>query len=286
MTEAYDHTIAITGATGQLGGRVARLLSERGVRQRLVVRDAARAPRLTRAEAAVAPGYHDYVGMMLAMRGADTMFMVSGRESPTRVEEHLTAVDAAIEAGVRRIVYTSLVHATPDATFTLARHHHATEEHIRASGLEYTFLRDNMYLDMLPEMAGGGVIRGPGGDGRAGFVARDDVADVAAAVLTGDGHAGETYTVTGAESLSLEECARIMSEAIGQPVRYHDETLGEAYASRAHFGAPAFEVEGWVTSYQAIAAGEFDVVTDVVQRLTGHPAMTLRELLTGAATPR
>lgn len=274
-------TIAVTGSTGALGGRVAARLSERGLAQRLVVRDAARAPRLPGAEVAVAPGYHDRAGMVEALRGTSTLFLVSGRESATRVEEHRTAIDAAVEAGVGRVVYTSFLGAADDATFTLARHHAQTERYVREAGLAFTFLRDSMYLDFVPFFASAeGVIRGPAGEGRAAYVAREDVADVAAAVLTDpDAHDGATYDVTGGERLSLAEAAAILTEETGRTVSYVEETEEDAYASRASFGAPAFEVEGWVTSYQALASGELDVVSDAVERIAGHPPLGLRAFL-------
>ena len=113
-------TSAITGATGELGRRVAQRLGDRGLSQRLVVRDPSRAPKLPGADIAISPGYHDRAAMTAAFTGADTVFLVSGRESATRVEEHLSAIDAAVDAGVRRIVYTSFLGAAPDCTFTLS----------------------------------------------------------------------------------------------------------------------------------------------------------------------
>ena len=246
----------------------------------MIVRDPARAPALEGAEVAVAAGYHAGDEMAAALRGADTVFLVSGRESPTRLDEHKSAVDAAVRAGVERIVYTSFANASPDTAFILGRQHHATEQHIRASGVAYTFLRDNMYLDFVPFMTSPeGVIAGPAGDGAAAFVARDDVADVALAVLTEPGHEDAAYTLTGGTAMTLADAAAVMTEVTGRQVVYKDETIEEAYASRAHFGAPDWEVEGWVTSYVAVARGELATVTDAVDRLTGHPPMTLPELL-------
>src|SRR5215217_10711 len=218
--------IAVCGATGELGGRVAARLNARGVPIRMIVRDAARAPALDGAEVAVAAGYHAGDEMTAALRGAETVFLVSGRESPTRLDEHKSAVDAAARAGVERIVYTSFANASPDTAFILGRQHHATEEHIRASGVAYTFLRDNLYLDFVPFFASPeGVIAGPAGDGAAAFVARDDVADVAVAALTESGHDAQAYTLTGGKALTLAEAAAVMSEAIGRKVVYKDETI-------------------------------------------------------------
>ena len=273
-------TFAITGATGELGGRVARGLAALGATQRLVVRDAGRAPDLAGAEVAISPGYHDRGAMAAAFEGIDTVLLVSGRESASRVEEHATAIDAAVDAGVRRIVYTSFLGAAPDCTFTLGRQHWATEQHLRASGLAWTFLQNALYLEAFAHFVGpDGAIRGPAGHGRTGAVARDDVAEAAVAVLTGAGHDGRTYRLTGAEAISLQEAADVLSEVTGRPISYIEETEEEAYRSRANLGAPAFEVEGWVTSYLAMRAGELDVVTDDVAALTGRPAQTLRPYL-------
>jgi NAD(P)H dehydrogenase (quinone) len=271
--------VAVSGATGAVGGKVATRLAESGLSQRLIVRDRSRAPDLPGAEAAQA-SYDDPQAMRRALAGARTFFMVSGGEAHDRVRQHIAAVDAAVAAGVERIVYLSFLGAAPEATFTFARDHWYTEEHVRATGLRHTFLRDSMYLDFLPVMAGtDGVIRGPAGDGRVAAVARDDIADVAVAVLLGDGHDGRTYDVTGPEAITLHQVAQELSRVTGRSITYHAETLEEAYASRASYGAPEWEVEGWVTSYAAIATGEMDVVSDTVSRLTGHEPMTLADFL-------
>jgi NAD(P)H dehydrogenase (quinone) len=195
---------------------------------------------------------------------------------------HAAVVDAAVAAGVERIVYTSFLAAGPECTFTFGRDHWHTEERIKASGLRHTFLRDNIYLDLLPRMAGAdGVIRGPAGDGRVAAVARDDIADAAVAVLgdAGDSHDGRTYDMTGPEALTMGEVAEELSRAAGRTVTYQAETLEEAYASRASYGAPDWQVAGWVTTYVAIANGDVEAVSGDVAALTGHPPMSLAEFL-------
>lgn len=272
--------IAVTGATGELGGRVARRIDGIGAPQRLIVRDPARAPALAAAELAIVPSYADREAMRDGLVDVDTLFLVSGRESADRVAQHVTAINAAVDAGVERIVYTSFLGAAPDATFTLARHHYQTEQHIRASGLPFTFLRSSMYADFVPLLAGADdVIRGPAGDGRIAFVARDDIADAAAEVLTTYGHDDQTYELTGPEAITIAEAAAELARATGRPIRYERETLDEARASRAPSGAPDWEIEGWVTSYAAIATGEMDVVSDAVERLAGHRPLGLAEYL-------
>lgn len=275
--------IGVTGATGAVGGRVARRLAAAGVEQRLVVRDPRRVPDLPGASVAQAE-YADAAAARRALAGVPVLFMVSGSEAPDRVDQHRTFVDAAAAAGVQHLVYLSFAGARPDATFTLARDHWATEEHIRASGLAATFLRDNLYADFLPRMVGeDGVLRGPAGDGALAAVAQDDIADVAtAALLAPDAHAGKTYELTGPEALTLHDVAALLTEVTGRPVRYHDETVEEAYRSRAVYAAPPWQVDAWVSTYLAIAAGEFATVTDDVRRLTGHEATSLRQLFAGS----
>ena len=273
-------TIAVTGATGALGGRVAANLAARGVPQRLIVRDAGRAPRLPGAELAIAAGYADVGAMTAALRGIETLFLVSGREAPGRVAEHTSAIDAALAAGVTRIVYVSFLNAAPDATFTLARDHSATEAYIRARGVAFTFLQDSLYLDFIPLMTSpDGVIAGPAGDGVVACVARADIADVATDVLTGDTHDGRTYRLTGPEAFSLSQAADALTAVSGRTIVYRNESIEEAYASRAVYDAPAFEVKGWVTSYVAIANGELATVTNDVFEVIGRRPQSLAEFL-------
>lgn len=275
----HQPTIAITGVTGKIGGAVATELQDLAPRLRLLVRNPSRAPRLE-GQLAVAD-YSDAAASREALAGVNVLFMVSAGESPERVQQHEVFVDAAAAAGVKHIVYTSFLGAKPDATFTLARDHWYTEQHIRESGIAWTFLRDSFYLDFFPEVVDeNGVIRGPAGNGRVGAVSREDVARSATAVLRNPApHAGCAYDMTGPQALSLNDIARIIGEVWGKQVTYQYESLEEAYASRAHYGAPGWEVDAWVSTYTAIASGELDVISDSVQSLTGRPPLSLAELL-------
>lgn len=276
----FDGPIAVTGVTGGVGGRVARRLAGAGVPLRLLARDPGRAPDLPGARVARA-SFHEPEAVREALRDVSTLFLVSASEDVDRVGLHRRTVDAAVAAGVTRIVYLSFLNAGPESTFTFARDHFHTEEHVRGAGVAYTFLRDSLYQDVLPHFAGpDGVIRGPAGDGRFAPVTRDDIADVAAVVLREPArHGGRTYDLTGPATLTMAEVAAELTRATGRPIRYHAETLAEAYASRAGYGAPDWEVAGWVTSYAAIATGELDLVSGDVERLAGHPATSFAEFL-------
>jgi uncharacterized protein YbjT (DUF2867 family) len=226
-------------------------------------------------------GYADRASAVQALTGVRTLLMVSGAEAEDRLDQHRTFVAAAQEAGVQHVVYTSFVAASPTCTFTLGRDHFATEEAIRESGMAWTFLRDNFYLDFFALLPGeDDVIRGPAGEGRCSAVAREDVAAVAATVLRDpETHRGATYDLTGPEALGLGDVARILSTHLGRPVSYHDETVEEAYESRLRWPAPQWQYDAWVSTYTAIANGEQDGVSDDVPRLTGRPATSLADLL-------
>jgi NAD(P)H dehydrogenase (quinone) len=274
-------TIAVTGATGELGGRVARELSSRGVEQRLIVRDSARAPKLPGA-AVVTASYEDPETMARALEGASTLFLVSGHEDPDRISLHRKAIEGARLAGVERIVYTSFMGAAPNATFPYARDHGATEQAVREAGISLTSMRDTLYADVAPQFVGAdGVIRAPAGHGRVAWVARADVARLAAVLLTEPGHEGQIYDVSGPHAIDLHETARILTKATRRAITYHAETLVEARESRA--GHPDWLVDGWVGSYLMLDTGEASVTSHTIEHLTGQRPMTLSEFL--AAEP-
>lgn len=274
-------TIAVTGAGGGLGGRVARELSARGLPQRLIVRDPARAPQLLGAEVAVA-AYEDPEAMARALDGTSTLFFVSGHEGPERIALHRNVIEGARRAGVERIVYTSFMGAAPGATFPYARDHGATEQAVRAAGLSLTSMRSSLYADVAPHFVGqDGVIRAPGGHGRVAWVARTDVARLAAVLLSEPGHEGQTYDVSGPRAIDLYETARILTKAARRAITYHAETLVEARESRA--GHPDWLVDGWIGSYQMLDTGEGSVTSHTIEHLTGQRPMTLAEFL--AAEP-
>jgi NAD(P)H dehydrogenase (quinone) len=273
--------LAVTGSTGALGGRVARALAgDLRTDLRLVVRDASRAP--DHGTDVRVCDYADRVASVEALRGVDTLLMVSAAEAQDRRDQHRTFIGAAAEAGVGHIVYTSFAGAAPDATFTLGRDHWDAEQAIRESGMTFTFLRDNFYSDLLPFFADEqGVIRGPAGPGRVAAVARADVADVATAVLRSPtDHADATYVLTGPEALTLAEVADRAGPVLGRSLRFEDESVEAAYASRkAAYGAEDWQLDAWVSTYTAIKDGSCAEVTHDVERVAGHPARTLEQAI-------
>jgi NAD(P)H dehydrogenase (quinone) len=270
--------LGITGATGSVGGLVADASAHYA--PVLVVRDPTRAPKLGLSVRGCE--YADEQAAVAALRGIEVLFMVSAAEAPDRREQHRTFIRAAAAAGVRHLVYTSFAGAAADATFTLGRDHHDAEEAIRETGMGFTFLRDNFYADVLPAFADeSGVIRGPAGDGRVAAVARADVADIAALVLRDpDRHVGATYTLTGPEALTLSEVAARAGAVLGRDLRFQNQTIEEAYASRAAaHDVEQWQLDAWVSTYTAIADGSCATVTGDITTLRGYRPRTLEEAL-------
>jgi NAD(P)H dehydrogenase (quinone) len=275
--------VAVTGASGHLGRLVARELSTRGVRQRVVTRSPARTPLLDDAEVAIAD-YADVAAMSDALDGVGTLFFVSGHEAHDRLDLHRGVVQAAARAGVRRVVYTSFMGAAPQASFSYARDHAHTERAIIDAGMALTALRDSLYADWAPLFVGAdGVVRGPAGNGTVAWVARADVARLAVAVLLDDTHAGAIYDVSGPSATDMDETVRLLSAVTGREISYHAETVDEARASRAGAGVEDWQIEGWIGSYLAIATGEVGVTSHTIEALTGRRPMAFDEFL--RATP-
>lgn len=277
--------IAITGATGYLGSRIARQLSAGGWATRLITRDPSRAPRLAGSHAAQAT-YEDTAAMTAALQGVDRLFFVSSNALAGRQEAHRSVIDACAAAGTSRVVYTSFLGAGPDAVFTLSQDHYQTERYLAAKGVPYVALRNSFYAEVVEEMVQDGVIRGPGGEGRLAPVARDDVVDAAVGALTAQQLALGPLDVTGPAALSLADIAQIYARVSGKPAVYREETLQEAIASRAKFDVSEAARAAWVSTYQAIAVGELSAVSDTVQRLAGHPPLDFETFLRRRAAAR
>jgi uncharacterized protein YbjT (DUF2867 family) len=272
--------IVVTGSTGHVGRLVAEELAALGKPMRLLVREPARAPQLPGAEV-VQGDYDDRGSLRGALQEGDRVFMVSLHEGPERrVELHQSFVDAATEAGVGQLVYLSFVNAGPDAIFLHARSHGATEQMLRYSGLRWTAIRNGMYADdVLGWFDEDDVARETGDDGRMSFSYRPEIAKVIAHVLTTHGHEEKIYDITTPESVSLSELAEIATAATGKRHRY--EPVGEDVweARWRAIGRTGWELEGGFTTYAALRAGEFDVITDDYRRLTGNDPLTLGEII-------
>ena len=227
-------SIVVTGATGQLGRLTVESLLARGVPAEQIVAAGRNADRLAElADKGVRTARIDFTDpttLKEAFAGADALLLVSGSEVGQRIDQHRNAVDAAKEAGVGRIVYTSAPKATTSA-LVLAPEHKATEEIIAASGLPSTILRNGWYhenqLPALEQARSTGEIVASAGDGRTASASRRDFAEAAAVVLTEDGHLGKVYELSGDKAWDYTELAATFAEILGRPVIYRSVTPEE-----------------------------------------------------------
>ena len=272
--------IGITGVTGNLGSYVADLVDKKGITSVHLARSPKRAKVYASAEIRKMV-YANTSEVVEALKGIDILLMVSARENPERVKEHKDFLDAAKLAGVEHIVYTSFYGADEKATFTLSRDHAQTEAYIKELGFTYTFLRDNFYLDFLIDMAlENGEIRGPAGSGLVSAVARKDTSKVAAEILLNPKKwENQTLNLTGPEDTSMEEIVALLSKESGDAIAYVDESVEEAYESRKKWPAQTWEYDAWVSTYTAIKAGEQAGVSTDIEKVLGHPASSLLDII-------
>ncbi|GAA4302956.1 SDR family oxidoreductase [Nibribacter koreensis] len=270
--------IAITGATGQLGRLVIQKLKEKGTTDTLIglVRSPEKAAGLG-IETRLAD-YEKPDTLNSALQGVDTLLLISGSEVGKRAAQHQNVIAAAKNAGVKWIVYTSLLHVDT-STLSLAGEHRATEQTLKDSGIPHTILRNGWYTENYTNSVGGalagGAFIGSAGEGKISSAARADYADAAIAVLTGSGHEGKVYELAGDEAYTLNDLAAEISRQTGKDIPYKNLPQEEYAAALASFGVPegfAQAIAGW-----DISASQGDLYDDSHQlsKLIGHPTTRL-----------
>ena len=272
--------IGVTGVTGKLGGQVAKVLSQKGLKVIHIARSPERAIKYDNAEIRKA-SYENSEESRKALEGIKTLLMVSAKENPKRVEEHYDFIDAAKMAGVEHIVYISFYNNKKDATFTLSRDHYQTEKYIKEQGLKYTFLRDNFYIDFFLDLCFEyGEIRGPAGDGLVSAVARRDAADIVVAVMLNvQEYENKVLNLTGPRDLSMKDIVEVVGEKLGKEIFYINESVEEAYESRKVWEAEQWQYDSWVSTYTAIAKGEQSGVSLDIEKILNRPATSLEDLV-------
>ena len=290
--------IIVTGASGQFGHAAASQLLDAGEAVIALTRSPGKLADLAARGAEVrAADFDDPASLNSAMAGGETMLLISTTMVGERPRQHGNAIDAAVAAGVRHIVYTSVTDGgNPDHPAVEQHDHYATEQHLKASGAAWTILRDSQYSEAIatamaiPALAAGSKPDNCG-DGQIAFVSRDDCVATAVAVLTQPGHENKAYDVTGPDLLSIPEAMAMISEIAGKPIEVipvSDEQMF-AYFDSLGVARKAADVdpngpipwasEGMVTFGQAIREGNFAVISDDVERITGRKPRTLRSVL-------
>lgn len=280
--------ILVTGATGKLGGQVIEQLVRKVSAGQIVagVRDPGKAADLARLGVHVRLADYDRPDTLAsALAGVDKVLLISTSELGGRLARHRAVIDAAKRAGVRLLVYTSILHA-PSSTLALAAEHRATEEAIRASGLPFVFLRNGWYIENYTENLGPvlaqGAILGSSGDGRVAAATRADFAAAAVAVLTGAGQENRIYELAGDEPFSMADLAAEVSSRAGKPVAYRDLPPGDYRKVLIGTGAPEPVAELLVDSSVGIGGGALDDESGDLRRLIGHPTTPLAEAVAAA----
>jgi len=266
-------TVLVTGATGTVGRDVAKLLSKKGAAVRAGVRDQAKARQRFDDDIALATfDFEDDSSFAGALDGVAKVFLLPPL-LPNQVQLTSTFVDAAKRAGVRRIVKLSAVGVDDEIRFTVGKWHAANEQHIRESGLAFTFLRPNSFMQnfitYFPPRDG--TIYLPWGNGKASLVDTRDIAAVAAEALTSDGHEGKTYTLTGPAALGIAEVASILSEVAGREINYVDVPESAARDGMLQAGVPQWQVEPILELHATNKQNRWTAVTADVEKVTGNP---------------
>ena len=282
--------ILVTGASGHLGGRIIHhLLATCGVAASAIVagsRDTAKLSDLAaRGVETRHVDFDDAASLKDALAGIDRLLIISTDaldSDGTRLRQHLAAVEAARNAGVGRIIYTSMP-APEESKVTFAPDHLGTEQAIKASGLAYTIFRNGWYMEnlfmALPAALAGGQWYSSAGDGKLAHIARDDIARAIAAGLASPAAENVTYTLTGDTARTTEEVAALASEITGKPlavVHVSDEQLAQGMAAA---GVPAPYIPTFVSFDTNTREGKISMVTDDANRLSGAPLTSLRDFL-------
>jgi NAD(P)H dehydrogenase (quinone) len=272
--------ILVTGATGKIGSCIAQHLKQLGKRFRLLVREPRKLSTFPEVEK-VTGDYGDVESLNRAFTDVSSAFIVSGYAEPgERAKLHRNAFQAAQRAGVRYLIYLSTLGASPNSRFPMSRDHYESEQFLQATGVPHTILRDSFYSELAVQMFNEeGVMKGPGGQGKVSWVGREEIAEAAAKLLARDQPLPGTFLMTGPTALSLSETAALLSSVKHRILRYEDEPVEAAKQWRSKLGVPAWEVNTWVGSYEAIAAGEFETVDPGLATILGRPASDLETYL-------
>lgn len=265
--------IVVTGATGNAGCEVVRALTARGSRVRAFVRDPDKARHKLGENVELAVGdFADPRSVRAALEGADAL-LLSCADDPRRVGWETAAIDAAVAAGVGRVVKLSATAAEPGSPVAFWDWHGQVEQHLRASGAGWVILRASWYMTNVlaaaPGVAAEGRLYAPAGDARIAMIDPRDVGAAAAAVLSSPGHEGHIYLLTGPRAITYAEVAAGLSAATERRVEFVDVPGDAARQAMVHDGMPGFVAEQIVAMFGRLRRGVATEVSPVVETLTG-----------------
>ncbi|MEW5848979.1 MAG: SDR family oxidoreductase [Myxococcota bacterium] len=283
-------TLLVSGASGHLGRRAVELLLE--AKAGTIVATTRTPEKLkdlaARGVVVKQADFENTAAMVAALQGVDRMLLIStdALDRPgRRLEQHRAGIDAAVKAGVRHVVYTSLVNPGADSPITIAPDHRGTEEALASTTLSYTVLRNNLYADYLlnslPRAVATGALVAAAGAGAISYVTREDCARAAAAALASDRTDRATLDITGPAGVSHEQLAKLATELTGRKVAYQPIPAEALRAGLAQAGLPPMIADMLVSFDVAAAQGKLSVVSNAVQELTGRAPSSVAEYLQG-----
>lgn len=274
--------IAITGATGQLGRLAVAKLKEKTVTENLValVRNPSKAEDLG-IEARVFD-YSKPETLVDSLQGIDTLFLISGSEIGQREIQHKNVINAAKQAGVKRIVYTSILNAST-SEMALAPEHVATEKALAESGLTYTILRNGWYTEnyagSIPGSIQAGEFIGSAGEGKISSATREDYAEAAAVVLTTEGHENKIYELAGDDAYTLSNLAAEISKQTGKDIPYNNLSEADFTAALVGIGLPEPFAQVLADSDAKAAKGDLYSDDKTLSKLIGRPTTPLADVV-------
>jgi len=278
-------SIVITGASGQLGRSTAELVLDHVPASEVILttRHPEALSDLAERGATVRPADFDRSETLAeAFAGGEKLLLISTDDLGRRTAQHRAAIEAAREAGVRHVVYTSYLNPVEENPAVITPSHRETEKALRESGLAWTALRNSFYAEYQVPAGAQAISTGRlvhnSGDGRIAYVSREDCAATAAAVLTTDGHENKAYDITGPEALSQDDVATLLSKVSGRPVEaiaVDDEAFIQGLTAS---GIPEPVAREFASYGRAIREGFLGEASDAVEALTGRPPRSLREV--------
>ena len=283
-------SILVTGATGNFGKATIDFLLKKGIEAKNIsalVRDEAKASDLAEKGIQIKVGdYDNFESLVAAFQGIEKLLLVSGTDLANRSSQQLNVVKAAKEAGVKHIVYTSFERKNETETSPivfLAQSHIDTDNAIKASGLHYTILRNNLYLEVLPMFLGEKVLESgvffPAGEGQVAYVSRNDLAEATATILTSGGHENKEYATSNIENYSMNDIAVTLSSITNKEVAYLNPNVEDYQAALTNAGVPAEYIGMFVGFAEAIKQGEFQTENSDLEKLLGRKPQSLTEFL-------
>jgi NAD(P)H dehydrogenase (quinone) len=230
--------------------------------------------------------YNDPAALVAAFQGVEKVVLVSTRELDTtvRMRQHQNVLNAATQAGVRQVLYTSVLNPSLTSTFQASPSHLLTEEALQALGLRYTILRNTLYLDNLPAQVGNdavasGKLYAAAGDGRASYGLRTEMGEILANVLTSEGHENQVYDIAPGPAYSFHDVATTLSEVTGQPIAYVPVSAEELAAEMRKHQVPELFANLRLGVHEAIKNGEFAAPNGTFEQLLGRKPTDLKTYL-------